>query len=133
MTTKNAGALPLDNTDPRGIMKLQKGAVDLTVGPNAATNMLTARGTAGRSTSFYSSVSFRCYVHQDHKNHDEAQQKAKYTPLIHQPHLPSQGSSQPPYATAHTFARIDPVASFEVIVILPFALCFVKLFIGSAG
>ena len=30
---KNAGALPLDKTSPRGIMKIQKGAVDLTVGP----------------------------------------------------------------------------------------------------
>ena len=27
------GVLPLDKTLPRGIMKIQKGAVDLTVGP----------------------------------------------------------------------------------------------------
>jgi len=30
---KNADALWLDKTLPRGIMKVQKGAVDLTVGP----------------------------------------------------------------------------------------------------
>ena len=51
-TDKNAGALPLDKTSPRGIMKIQKGAVDLTVGPTWITKMLTVRGTAGRSTSF---------------------------------------------------------------------------------
>ncbi len=32
-TAKNAGALSLDKTLPRDIMKIQKGAVDLTVGP----------------------------------------------------------------------------------------------------
>ena len=49
---KNAGALWLDKARPRGIMKIQKGAVDLTVGPIRSKKMLTARGTAGRSTSF---------------------------------------------------------------------------------
>ena len=34
---KTRGALLLDKTSPRGIMKIQKGAVDLTVGPNDAT------------------------------------------------------------------------------------------------
>ena len=44
--------LLLDKPRPRGIMKIQKGAVDLTVGPTWITKMLTVRVAAGRSTSF---------------------------------------------------------------------------------
>ena len=123
---QKAERFPVDKTRARGIMKIQKGAVDLTVGPNDSTQMLTARGSAGRSTSFYSSISFWCYVQHDHNDHDEAKQKAKKFPLIHKPHLPSQGSGQPPFNSAYPFARIAPVASFEVGFILTVAPCFVN-------
>ena len=35
---RRGNAFPLDKASPRGIMKIQKGAVDLTVGPNDWSN-----------------------------------------------------------------------------------------------
>ena len=53
VNTLSRWALPLDKIHPRGIIKIQKGAVDLTVGPKRRSFQLTARVPAGRSTSFY--------------------------------------------------------------------------------
>ena len=47
---KIAGAFLLDKTHPRGIMKIQKGAVDLTVGPYSD-NKLVDRSDASRAVN----------------------------------------------------------------------------------
>jgi len=45
-TAKTRGALSLDKTSPRDILKIQKGAVDLTVGPHLESTFVDRTGTS---------------------------------------------------------------------------------------
>ena len=73
----------------------------MTVGPNVSTKLLTARRQPGGQRAFKGSVSFRRYVQHDLCDHDEAQHKAKDSPLIHKPHLPSGKWPTARLSTAH--------------------------------
>ena len=128
MTASSAAILPLDKARPRGIMKTQKGAVDLTVGPiriyksvdrtgaiRAVNELLKAQKAFGAMFSMIQKITMR---------HSTKRRILRFSISP----TPFAGKWPTAFLNSAPFARISPVASCEVAFILHIPPWFVNSF-----